>query len=117
LICRTGADLTASGEKVFCAGRDAAGGKPLGAMVQGIQHSFAELEESGTCGVLGKFQRGAFGVSLPVRVGRQRFIMGLSCGKAQIQPDLVAERKRIAPELKRAAAWLEAKLADFDGEP
>ena len=86
-------------------------------MTAGIQDSFDELDHSGTCGVLGKFQRDAFGVSLPVRVGREGTIMGLSCGKAIIRPDLTSERQRIAPLLKKAAAQIEARLADMDGTP
>lgn len=86
-------------------------------VVRGIRESFAEMERSGVCGVLGGFQRDAYGVALPVRVGRKGVVMGLSCGKADLQPDLAAERKRIAPVLRDAAVRLEALLADFDGEP
>jgi hypothetical protein len=46
-----------------------------------------------------------------------RVPMGLSCGKADVQPDLAAERKRIAPVLKEAAVRFEALLANFDGQP
>lgn len=66
--------------------------------------------------MLGKFQRDAFGVAIPIRVGHEDVAMGLSCGKAEIKPDLAAERKRIAPALKKAAARLEARLADFAGQ-
>jgi DNA-binding IclR family transcriptional regulator len=86
-------------------------------VVRGIRESFAELERSGVCGVLGGFQRDAYGVALPVRVGREKIVMGLSCGKADLKPDLAAERKRIAPVLRDAACRLETLLADFDGEP
>ncbi|MES2976116.1 MAG: IclR family transcriptional regulator [Pseudomonadota bacterium] len=86
-------------------------------MLRGIRESFGELDSSGVCGVLGGFQRDTYGVALPVRVGRKRVVMGLSCGKADLQPDLAAERKRIAPVLRDAAGRMEALLADFDGEP
>jgi DNA-binding IclR family transcriptional regulator len=56
-------------------------------------------------------------VAVPVHVGRSRTVMGLSCGKADVQPDLAAERKRIAPVLKGAASRLEKLLADFEGQP
>jgi DNA-binding IclR family transcriptional regulator len=79
-----------------------------------IRQSFADLERTGTCGVLGGFQRGAYGVSLPVFVGRERFVMGLSCGKAEVQPNLASERKRISPVLKEAAVQFEELLAGFD---
>ena len=86
-------------------------------MLHGMHESFSELESSGACGVLGGFQRDSYGVAVPVRVGRSRTVMGLSCGKADLQPDLVAERKRIAPVLKGAAASLEKLLAGFEGQP
>jgi DNA-binding IclR family transcriptional regulator len=81
-----------------------------------IQESFAELDRVGTCSVVGRFQRDAFGIALPVRIGLQRVVMGLSCGKAEVRLDVPAETKRIAPELKKTAATLEARLADFDSE-
>jgi len=99
------------------AGLKRAAGNRWHGIATGIEDSFVELEETGTCGVLGKFWRDAFAVALPVRVGRQGVVMGLSCGKAEIRPDFPAERRRIAPVLKKAAAQIEARLADFDGQP
>lgn len=89
-------------------------GPRAAAIEAAIRQSFAELERTGTCGVLGGFQRGAYGVSVPVFVGRQRVVMGLSCGKADVQPNLAAERKRIMPVLKEAAVRFEELLAGFD---
>ena len=89
-------------------------GPRAAAIEEAIRQSFAELERTGTCGVLGGFQRGAYGVSVPVLVGRQRVVMGLSCGKADVQPNLAAERKRIMPVLKEAAVRFEELLAGFD---
>ena len=63
------------------------------------------------------YQRDAYGVALPVRVGRRGIVMGLSCGKADMQPDLAAEQRRIAPVLRKAADEFEQLMADFDGEP
>lgn len=84
------------------------------ALERSIHTSFAELEATGTCAVLGGYQRGAYGVALPIRVGRQGNLVGMSCGKADVQTDLEAERTRIAPALKKAAAQLEAMLCRFD---
>jgi DNA-binding IclR family transcriptional regulator len=67
--------------------------------------------------VLGGYQRDAYGVALPVHVGVERVVMGLSCGKAEMQPDLAAQRKRIAPVLKEAAVQFEELVARFDGQP
>lgn len=86
------------------------------ALEQSIQASFAELEVKGTCAVLGGYQRGTYGVALPIRVGSKGILMGLSCGKADIELKLQSEREHIAPALKETAAQLEAALADFDGE-
>jgi len=79
-----------------------------------IQRSFSELATHGVCGVLGGHAAGAWGIALPVTLGRGRVTMGLSCGKAGLRPDLAAERRRIAPALREAARELEASLADID---
>lgn len=85
------------------------------ALEESIQASFSELETLGTCAVLDGFQRGTYGVALPVRVGRQGILMSMSCGKAGVELDLQAERARITPALKETARQLEALLLDFDG--
>ena len=85
------------------------------ALAASIHASFAELEAEGTCAVLGGYQRGAYGVALPVRLGSRGILMGMSCGKADVELDLPSERERIAPALKDAAARLQALLAGFDG--
>jgi DNA-binding IclR family transcriptional regulator len=84
------------------------------ALEASLQRSFADLDAGGTCAVLGRFQRDCFAVALPVTVGRGRKVLGLSCGTASLRVDIAAEQKRIAPELKRTAARLEALLADCD---
>ncbi|MGE4244165.1 IclR family transcriptional regulator [Ramlibacter sp.] len=94
-----------------------AAGSREAVMLRGMEESFSELFAGGACGVLGGYQRDAYGVAVPLRVGRDRTVMGLSCGKADVQPDLAAERKRIAPVLKNAATRLEELLAGFDGLP
>jgi DNA-binding IclR family transcriptional regulator len=81
------------------------------ALEQAIRASFDELDATGTCAVLGGFQRSTFGVALPVRLGRERTLMSVSCGKADVDFDLHAERDRIAPALKETAVDLEARLA------
>jgi len=85
------------------------------ALERSIYASFAELESEGTCAVLGGYQRNTYGVSLPVRLGRERTLMGMSCGKADVELDLQSERERIAPALKATAMRLEAQLRDFEG--
>ncbi|QBQ98782.1 IclR family transcriptional regulator [Paraburkholderia pallida] len=85
------------------------------ALGHAIRASFDELESTGTCAVLGGFQRSTFGVALPVRIGREGTLMSMSCGKADVDLDLQAERERIAPALKETAARLQAQLADCEG--
>ncbi|MFT3819286.1 MAG: IclR family transcriptional regulator [Rubrivivax sp.] len=82
-----------------------------------LQRSFQELADAGTCAVLGQFQRGAYAAAAPVRVGRQRIVMGLSCGKASVHADLDAERRRLSPALLDTVARLESQLAGHDGRP
>ena len=82
-----------------------------------IHASFRDIESTGTCAVLAGYQRDAWGVALPVKVGRRGIVMGLSCGKANMQPDLVAEKRRISPVLRNAAKEFEQLMADYDGEP
>jgi DNA-binding IclR family transcriptional regulator len=82
------------------------------ALEHAIRASFDELEATGTCAILGGFQRSTFGVALPVRLGREGTLMSMSCGKADVAFDLHAERERIAPALKETAARLQIQLAD-----
>lgn len=83
----------------------------------GIREGFSELESSGVCSVMSGFHRDAYGIATPVRVGFQRIPMALSCGAADMDPNLAAARKRIAPELRKAAVQLEKLLGDIDGLP
>ena len=82
-----------------------------------LQASFAELDASGFCAVFGGYQRGVYALATPVTVGRERVVMGLSCGRAQLNPDGAAERRRIAPVLRKAAAQLEKTLANLSQRP
>jgi IclR family transcriptional regulator, positive regulator for flagellar biogenesis len=84
------------------------------AMAQSMQHSFEQLASVGTCAVLNGHRQGAYGVSLPIVVGRERVPMVLSCGRADIRPDIAREHKRIDPAIKAAAAELERVLADIE---
>jgi DNA-binding IclR family transcriptional regulator len=82
-----------------------------------LRTSFRQLQHTGTCAVLAGYQRDTYALALPVRLGRARHLMGLSCGKAQVRTQLRDVRKRIAPELQRAARELEQALATFEGAP
>ena len=85
-------------------------------LMRSIQQSFDELKRIGICSVLSGYQRDAYGVALPVVVGQKRILMSMSCGKANVQPNLAEESKRIAPVLRGAAERFQDLLADFDGE-
>jgi DNA-binding IclR family transcriptional regulator len=86
-----------------------------------VEHSisvaFSELDNSGTCCVSDGYLRDTFGIALPVRIGRQGVLMGLSCGNAVVRPDLTAEHRRITPVLRAAALELQALMASEDGIP
>ncbi|MFT4195843.1 IclR family transcriptional regulator [Ottowia sp.] len=84
------------------------------ALEASLRASFAELESEGTCAVLGGYQRGTYGVALPIHVGRQGMLMSMSCGKADVDLDLPSERARIAPALKDTATRLQALLSKFE---
>ena len=86
-------------------------------MDAGIRASLAELDATGTCAVLGAFNRNTYAVALPIRVGHERVLMAMSCGRASIRPDLARERQRITPVLKEAASQLEQILKDVEGWP
>ncbi|WP_353742824.1 helix-turn-helix domain-containing protein [Pseudomonas fluorescens] len=92
-------------------------GSEASAMQAGIDKSFTELASTGTCFVRGGYQRDAFGIALPVKVGIERKVMGFSCGAVDIGSSLVSVRKRIEPALKDAAPRLEQLLASIEGTP
>lgn len=89
-------------------------GSQAEALERAVRASFDELAVAGTCAVLAGFQRSTYGVSLPVRLGRNGTLMAMSCGKADVDLDLTSVRERIAPALKETAAQLQALLADSD---
>ena len=82
-----------------------------------VQASFAELDADGICGVFGEYQRSVYAIALPVMVGPESVVMGLSCGRAQLSHDGAAERRRIAPVLRNASEQLEKALADLNEQP
>lgn len=82
-----------------------------------VGNSFTELAASGTCFVQGGYQRDAFGIALPVKVGIERTVMGFSCGAVDISSNLLSARRRIEPALKQAAPRLEKLLESIEGIP
>ncbi|WP_201192579.1 IclR family transcriptional regulator [Pseudomonas fluorescens] len=79
-----------------------------------IDKSFTELATTGTCFVRSGYQRDAFGIALPVKVGVERKVMGFSCGAVDIGSTLISVRNRIEPALKDAAPRLEQLLASIE---
>ena len=82
-----------------------------------IHKNFAEVQATGTCAVFGAFNRNTYALASPIRVGRHRLLMAMSCGRATIRPNLATERQRITPVLKEAAGKLEQILKDVEGWP
>ncbi|CAG2132790.1 IclR family transcriptional regulator [Cupriavidus numazuensis] len=79
---------------------------------QGIESAFDDLQATGACMAVGEYQHNAYGIALPVRVGRAGTLMALNCGAVELAPDIAALRRRIVPELKDAAVELMALLRD-----
>ncbi|HXZ09148.1 MAG TPA: IclR family transcriptional regulator, partial [Paraburkholderia sp.] len=59
----------------------------------------------------------AYGIALPIEVGRSRTLMALNCGAVELEPDMTAIRRRVASPLKAAAQTLSSILSDVDCEP
>lgn len=91
-----------------------AAGPRAGELEHGLHAAFADLERNGVYLSLGNFQRNAFAIALPVKVGQAGTLMALSCGAIELAPDIPALRRRIAPALKEAAGEVVALLRDTD---
>ncbi|MGO4333059.1 IclR family transcriptional regulator [Cupriavidus sp. 2TAF22] len=87
-----------------------------GMMEVKLAAAFEDLRSNGVCMSVGEYQRDAYGIALPVRVGTSRTLMTLSCGAVDVEPNIPAIRKRVIPALKTAAAALEVRLLAIDGE-
>ncbi|WP_434666201.1 IclR family transcriptional regulator [Paraburkholderia sp. A3BS-1L] len=81
-----------------------------------LEVAFADLRESGVCMSVGEYQRNAYGIALPIVVGRSNTLMTLNCGAIELDPDMNVIRKRVIPELKATASKLMKELADVDCE-
>lgn len=91
-----------------------ADGARVAELERGIATAFQDLQTLGVCTSLGKYQRNAYGIALPVTVGRSATLMSLSCGAVELEPDMAAITARLAPVLKAAAADLVELLRDVD---
>lgn len=94
-----------------------AAGPHADALKQRIEAAFDELRDSGACVAVGEYQQNAYGIALPIRVGRAGVLMALSCGAIEVAADAGTLRNRIVPALKDAAAALAVLLRDVDAEP
>lgn len=94
-----------------------AAGEDAWAVRRNIQAAFDELREAGVCVCIGEYQRNAYGIALPIHVGRSRTLMALNFGAVELKPDAATIRRRLIPELKAAASTLTFMLADVDCEP
>lgn len=94
-----------------------AAGPQAGQVKLGIESAFADLRANGVCMSLGEYQRDAYGIALPIRVGPRATLMSLNCGAVDLKPNVDAIRNRIVPELKDAAVDLMVLLRDVDTEP
>ena len=86
------------------------------AIHQAINASFTELDTTGTCLVKGGYQRDTYGIGLPVRIGVNKTVMGLSGGAAVVGADFTKVRTVIGEALKEATPELEQILQNL-GSP
>jgi IclR family transcriptional regulator, positive regulator for flagellar biogenesis len=94
-----------------------AAGDDAGTVRENLEAAFEDLRQTGVCMSVGEYQRNAYGVAVPIVVGRTRTLMALNCGAVELEPDMAAIRQRVAPELKIAADTLSTILSDIDCEP
>ncbi len=84
---------------------------------ENLEAAFEDLSRSGVCMSVSGYQRDAYGIALPIVVGRTRTLMALNCGAVEPEPDVTAIRARVIPELKAMAEALSFILRDVDCEP
>jgi DNA-binding IclR family transcriptional regulator len=87
------------------------------ALQAGFDAAFDELGSTGVCTSIGEYQKNAYGIALPIRVGCFDTPMALSCGAVDPKPDANAIRRRIVPALKVTAVDLATVLRDVPFKP
>lgn len=92
-------------------------GKDGAAIKKRFSAAFGDLERVGYCLSVGEYQRDAYGVAVPLRVGREQTLMALACGAAALGLDPDKLRQKVAPEVQRAAQELRRILANVDCTP
>ncbi|VXC80467.1 Transcriptional regulator, IclR family [Burkholderia sp. 8Y] len=95
----------------------AAAGPKAGQLRTSIESSFRDLDANGVCMAVGEYQRHAYGIALPVALGRPRNEMALSCGAVDVACDIASIRARVVPALKETARELESLLGDARTRP
>jgi DNA-binding IclR family transcriptional regulator len=95
----------------------AAAGPKADEIGKAIESAFRDLRTNGVCMSVGDYQRNAYGIALPVRVGCSSTPMALSCGAIDVAPDVASIRKRVVPALKDAARELELQFGETSLPP
>jgi DNA-binding IclR family transcriptional regulator len=86
----------------------AAAGPKAAELRKAIDSAFRDLRTNGVCMSIGEYQRNAYGIALPLKLGRPHAQMALSCGAVDVAADAASIRKRIVPALKKTACELES---------
>ncbi|MGH7461970.1 MAG: IclR family transcriptional regulator [Longimicrobiales bacterium] len=94
----------------------AAAGPQAEQVRKNVDTAFDDLRTTGVCMSVGEYQRNAYGIALPLRVGSAGTLMSLNCGAVELRPDMDAIRARIVPELKAAAVELMVLLRNAGTE-
>jgi DNA-binding IclR family transcriptional regulator len=84
---------------------------------QRFERAFEDLDASGVCMTVGEYQHNAYGIALPLRVGRSDTLLALNCGAVGLALDAKAIRERIRPVLREAAQEITELLRDVDATP
>lgn len=109
--------LPASERRRYIQGLLEAAGPEADDLWQRIKRDFDQIDSTGACITVGEYQRNAYGIALPVRLGRSQTLMAMSCGGVGLALDIAAIRNCIAPELKRASREITTLLRNVDAEP
>ncbi|WP_061128087.1 IclR family transcriptional regulator [Caballeronia catudaia] len=88
----------------------AAAGPKARELRKSIESSFRDLDANGVCMAVGEYQRHAYGIALPVALGRPQTDMALSCGAVDVTRDIASIRARVVPALRETAQELASLL-------
>lgn len=109
-------DLPPQQREKYLASILAQAGPDAGHLKQRIDVAFDDLHATGVCMAVSEYQHNAYGIALPIRVGRSGTLMAMNCGAVGLALDIGAIRDRMVPALKETAREVMTLLRDVDVE-